>query len=412
MSAVALICLLLLLALPGDAAAQLGSWFGLGSGRTRSLELPEVAPPRRPDRYEKCGPERMYLQAEIETTLKRARGASRDCVNCSSPTLQSQDPLGMDLDAMTFLNSKGLPPTCVWSSMLWMGTDPTRSRDWPRRGMLYFHCESPSSNPAFKPPGCNSEDCYYRKPCVTEESVRLNYETLTRVSFCLGLSPYELFPIFRIESNFQTNVGTFSREGRTIVPGADQGLAELTPIAIREVNQSRLLKQLRENPACFPFHAVLSRDLSPDKPCERMAIPDNPAKSMLYGGAYYLRIRQVAETLVRSLQEQRSKAGLPELPAKEERSTIVRLTRYMYNGGPGQVAVTFRAFLQEEKPFRMNAQQLGASFSRYLEQNFGTGMYEGKRLAQKRKGVAAYPEAVTSFARRIKDRWNVNCDER
>jgi hypothetical protein len=282
-------------------------------------------------------------------------------------------------------------PLCVWSTMQSMPQQQVK-------GLIYARCESATAEFSPDRPDCHGspESCALPRPCLSKNYVMAVYDSLMDVSDCLGVSPKELFTIFRGESNLMVNAGSarFIR-GRPIYH-PDWGIAQLTPPAIHALNATPALRSLKQRPACGKFAALLTPDLSADKPCGRMAAPANPARSFLYGGLLYLLGK---ESMRRMVDSAISQAGLP-INAGIKEALVRHLARYTYNAGTVPIESAFRKFTSERGLDIILTSDFRAQFSSYLAEHFGDGMpwmYEPKVMEIKKKGVAGYAPGLEKW---------------
>jgi hypothetical protein len=290
-----------------------------------------------------------------------------------------------------YLHYLDFSPLCVWSTMQFMPEKQIK-------GLIYARCETTKSQLSrMRSSSCGERDenCTLPRPCLSKKYVMAMYDALVDSAACLGVTARELFTIFRAESNLMLNAGSASFRRGVPTYHSDWGIAQLTPQAISALNGSSLLKELKERPACAKFQGLLKSDLPSELPCSRMALPDNPARSFLYGGALYV----VGKQLMKRAVEREVSRGRLTMEATAKESLIRHLARYTYNAGGG-IDTALARFLDQRGANALLQPEFRQEFSRYLGEHFGDdhpNAYTPELYAIKRRIVAGYALGLESW---------------
>ncbi len=321
--------------------------------------------------YQQCNAKNDYLEARLSP-----RGAFVFCAVCNVPNSTATEHFD---DFSRIHRELTLPPACVLASL----------ESTPDHVYKFGVCDDGTGKIRTK----NVE-----KPCISESYHFLAYLSYLEAMTCLGIDPREMFGLLNLESNFQTNIGSFS--------GA-WGVGQLTGVAVATTNQFKRLAPYAQRKECEPLKRYFEAPMSDKNACEWIGVPENPARNFLYAGITYLTFKKLAAVEV-------AKAlPLAKLKPAERERAIFDITAYMYNGGDGGVRQALRVFLEEKGPAPLSYSVFKAEFRDYLREYFGSSIpYYAARpdaLAGKRREVSMYVGGIESRLAKVEKAAGVKC---
>jgi hypothetical protein len=228
-------------------------------------------------------------------------------------------------------------------------------------GRYYGTCSSPH----------DSEPVHRPKPCTNLPLVNLMTTTLNTVSHCLGISSRELFPMINHESRFEPNiakhgfaggVAQLTGDGISAVQGANARASIYNRSLIPQKNEWVSLASITDPKCAEVKNAATDRVTKLKNTCERIAIPPNPLRSLVYGGLLYLNNKLEAH---RMITEWYDKAGAADFKTPEELEKMqVALARMAYNGGDGGARILFHRFALTHNPKTMTYEKFVSGMSK------------------------------------------------
>jgi hypothetical protein len=320
--------------------------------------------------YQACTPTNSYLENSFSP-----KDAFSFEVNC--PTTPGTAPEKID-DIADVLRAAKLPKECVFAAQALT----------PEQGYRFAACNADGTGVVTKGT---------KKPCLSMAYNDFIYLSYLQSMRCLGMDPRELFAIFTQESNFQINIGSAT---------GSWGVGQLTPVAVRSVNNSKLLAPLAAKQDCAAIRKFIETPMSAENVCQWVGAPANPSRNFVYSGLCYQIFKRSAERLVK-----RSKL-FSKMKGSERARAASEIAAYMYNGGDAGVSGVFAIYSAEHSKPQSFA-EFHEGFRQSLADNYGTGIrqYEEHpdRMAAKRKEVSLYAGGLDYFTGKVEKAAGVKC---
>ena len=207
----------------------------------------EPAPEPEPPCHDGTLPRQMQTQAPKGVATRVLNDASQ----CADGTDNFEKGFGHS-DVIKSFNNPPIHSGCIAAAL----------NSYPKKGVRYLSCPTMS---------------YTAQPCVTTNYVREVHAAFANVTSCLDLDPKNMLPMLSHESGFHINV-----QGPTV----DIGIGQLTPPAIRDVNEhiDEYLDEMKNKDCQSSFKSVRRADDQSKNLCALADVPENPLKNMLYAG--------------------------------------------------------------------------------------------------------------------------------
>jgi hypothetical protein len=273
-------------------------------------------------------------------------------------------------------------PIACFASSLSQGANPGR----------YFKCKSPTGQ---------AQKTEHR-PCVSPQLVAASKSAFDVVASCFGIPPRVFFQILHHESRFSPSL---------VSPTGAGGVGQLVEASIADAN-TQIAKEPHplNNMAgkeCGALKAVAGPfPMVDDSRCDRVAVPPNPLRSMVYAAVQYLSIQEASmDVFSEYIARMETVTGKdyndiwsPHLQNSIKEDVAIA----MYNGGRRGIRAVFRTYLQSLQG-QPSLEEFRGGFRQALRQHYAS-------TSETRKAeVANYNVKVRDELTQTEERAGVAC---